>query len=414
MSRYSIYIFRALLLLPILGVLYTVVLGLPKPVIQPFTFFAFIVGMLLWILKNRFFIPQNIVLIFIFGIYNMIWILFLNHDRHIFTTIYDIIVPFTTFLLFAVIHNSNFSDKFIANSILIIKILVFITAGVSIIQVFDQDFLNIEYYFGRDKFDSGKIKTLYTYRRISIYGMVGPQSLGLGFMPLFSILIGYIMYKKQKHILLYLILGAIIAMLTNTRYIMGSYIIICLQIFVYAKSKFILSLKYIIVFFILAFTIHNLLKGFGYDITEWVEVRLFAEESLDQTTRFRAFTTFGIIFPESPIFGIGYQNDKVVAMSKSIASSSHIHVGYLSHLVNYGIVGCFFLFGFWFLIIKKLWLNAKKTGYWGSVFGFLSFFWAFSTMSQSSILYSGLIYAIIFDKFFKEELIRKQLRLSSE
>ena len=94
--------------------------------------------------------------------------------------------------------------------------------------------------------------------------------------------------------------------------------------------------------------------------------------------------------------------DEIKRASQAIGSS-HIHVGYLSHLVAYGIVGCFFLFGFWFLLVKKLYRTAKQTNYWGSFFAFLTFLWAFATFSHSSIFLYGLIFALVFNKYFEDK-----------
>ena len=94
---------------------------------------------------------------------------------------------------------------------------------------------------------------------------------------------------------------------------------------------------------------------------------------------------------------------EIIAESRKVGSS-HIHVGYLSHLTAFGLIGCFFLFGFWYLLIRNLFKTARYSHYWGSVFAFLAFLWSFTTMSQSSIFYYGIIWAFVFDKYYIERV----------
>ena len=140
----------------------------------------------------------------------------------------------------------------------------------------------------------------------------------------------------------------------------------------------------------------------GYDFLDWYNTRLLAEGSIKETTRFKAIENFIVFFPREPIFGTGvHLTDEILSASKSVGSSQ-IHVGYLSHLVSYGLVGSFFLFGFWYLIAKKLLITAKQTNYWGSFFAFLTFLWAQATLVHFSIFYYGLIFALVFDKYIQD------------
>ena len=125
------------------------------------------------------------------------------------------------------------------------------------------------------------------------------------------------------------------------------------------------------------------------------------EGEIEETTRYKAFGTFIEFFPGAPIFGTGQLTEDIAEASHEVGSS-HIHVGYLSHLVYYGIIDCFFLFGSWYLLLKRLYTTAKYSCFRGSLFAFISFLWSFATMSQSSLFYSGLIYVMVFDKYFHD------------
>jgi len=104
--------------------------------------------------------------------------------------------------------------------------------------------------------------------------------------------------------------------------------------------------------------------------------------------------------------------EEIKEASKAVGSSQ-IHVGYLSHLVSFGIVGSFFMFGFWFLLAKKLYKSAKYTKYWGSFFAFLIYLWAQTTLVYYSIFFYGLIFAFVFDKYVKDNYSNKEFVSSS-
>lgn len=395
----TIYItFWILLLLPLFGVIYSEFLHLPKSIDQVYTYYAFAIGFgYLFFYRQYLKVPLYVLNLFFFGIINLYWELSLNVDKHILTIIYYSILPFAIFSLIIIILNTNFSEKFVKRSISIVKGFVIVGALISIIQVYDYSFLNPYKYFANNQL--ADIAGIYEVRRQSIFGVVGPQNLALGFMPLFALLISHMLFNRERFVFLFLILGGIIALLTNSRSVIGSYFIVCLLLFVYSKSiqKFAIYMLFILMVGIVLF---NILSALDYDLTDWYSTRLFAEGSIDRTTRYNAFKTFSIVFPNAPLFGVGSQNESIVYLSRIIASSSHIHVGYLSHLVNYGLIGCIFLFGFWFGLARNLYKEAKKTQYWGSFFAYLVFFWTFATMSQSSILYSGLIFAVIYHKYY--------------
>ncbi len=123
---------------------------------------------------------------------------------------------------------------------------------------------------------------------------------------------------------------------------------------------------------------------------------------------YKAIGNFIYFFPEHPFFGTGTMTDEIRVASKAVGSSQ-IHVGYLSFLVYFGIFGCFFLFGSWFLLSRKLLNTAQLTNYWGSFFGFLTFLWSFATMNLSFIFFYGITFCLVFDKYFHDKFLHKSL-----
>ena len=310
------------------------------------------------------------------------------------------------FSVAVIVYNTKFDSKFVKNTIKIIKITVIVAAVVSIVQVFDSSFMNPILYKRPER--AFLMDDIYRFRRTSIFGFIEINAVGLAFLPLLSVLIGYMLQKKERGYLLYLLLGAVVALLSNSRYIMAGIIIISFQILVFNKAQLRGLVVYTMVGVIAYFVLTKVLLLLGYDFQEWYDTRLLAEGALTETTRFKAIGTFIKFFPQKPLFGTGIMTKEIVDESHEVGSS-HIHVGYLSHLVMYGIVGCFFLFGFWLLLLKRLYKTAKYTQYWGSFFAYLVFFFAFATMSQPSTFYYGLIFALVFDKYFFDRLKTKYL-----
>jgi hypothetical protein len=304
---------------------------------------------------------------------------------------------FSILMILIIIDNSRFNEKFIKNCIIIIKITVLITAIVSLIQVINPAFMQQPNYHGLQENIS-----IYTFRRVSIFGFMDRNELGLTFMPLLSVLAGFILYNRKKSLPFFLILGGIVAFLSNGRYIMVAFIIITFQILVFQKVKVKGMIKFATLSIIILFLLYQLLVYLGYNISEWYNSRLLAEGSLKETTRYKAWETFLIFFPQNVLFGTGVTMTPEILETSLEAGSSGIHVGYLAHLVSYGIVGSFFQFGFWFLLARKLYRTAKRTNYWGSFFAFFIYLWSQATFPNYSIYFYGLIFAFIFDKHFKD------------
>lgn len=245
----------------------------------------------------------------------------------------------------------------------------------------------------------------YKDRRNSIFGYIEPNELGLTFLPLLSVLIGYLFYKKNKYYAIFIILGGTTSLLSNTRYIMIGYILVLTQLLVSEKINVAKLVKYAFISIITALFLYMVLFYLGYDLNQWYENRLLSEGTLKETSRYYAWINFLRFFPENPLLGTGVHMTREIQIASNDAGSSQIHVGYLAHLVSYGIIGSILLFGFWFLLARKLFLRAKKTKYYGSFFSMLVFLWANATLVKYSMFFYGLIFAFIFDKIFYDYFI---------
>ncbi len=392
-------ILYSMLFFPILGHIY-LALNFPKTISVFFVFVVFIWGLIYVIKYNKYIeIPKFLIPLALY----MIYIPIRSHlsvlpNRVVLTQIYYDIIQVTIFLTLLIVYNTNFNKKFIDISIKIFKITIVISAIVSIIQVFYPTFIGYRQF---------EYENIYSIRRSSIFTY---EYLGLGFsyIPLLSITIGYLFYLKNKIPSFYLIIGGISAILSNTRFIIIGFILLSMQILFANKNNIIKNVKFIILFISVIFILLYIISKIGYNLNEWYNERLFAEGSITETTRYKAIDNFLIFFPKYWIFGNGEYNSEEVKYASNAIGSSQIHVGYLAHLVSYGVIGSFFLFSFWFLLAKKLYKTAKVTNYWGSFFAFLTYLFAQLTLVHYSIFFYGLIFAFIFDKYINDQYLISQ------
>lgn len=311
---------------------------------------------------------------------------------------------FHSFFAIVIINNFYFTDKFKQQSIRIIKLTVVLAAIASVIQLFNYNFLDANTIWTRG--NHALIGDLYEDRRLSIFGYIDPNELGLSFLPLLSVLLGILLRERKRSYIVFLVLGILISILSNTRYVLGGMIIISIQIIIMNRRRFLGTLKYIAIISLVVLLFSRLLSTFGFVSSDWVNNRLFPEGSITETTRYKAIFNFMYFFPKKPVLGYGTMTEEIRNASLDVGSSQ-IHVGYLAHLVYYGILGSFLFFSFIFLLSRRLYLNAKKTNYWGSFFGFLVFVWANLTLVTFHIFFYGLIFAVLYDKIYKDRFIKR-------
>jgi hypothetical protein len=357
--------------------------------------------------------PKELSFLFLYILYLFIWA-FNNGEierRGIWVVILNNI-NISIFFTLLIIYNSRFSDGFIKKSIKIFKITVVLAAVASLIQVFYPDFLNAWTLYDPDK--NYATSYLYLDRRTSIFGFIDPNEAGLSFIPLLAVLFGFLVYQtKNITYVIYLLLGAMVAFLSNTRYVMIGWLIVTMMLAIYSNKRIVGFVRYVFIGFLLFLVSYFILGSLGYQLGEFYEERLFPEGSISESSRYIAFENFAIFFPRTPLFGTGVHLTAEIERASMAIGSSQIHVGYLSHLVSYGIIGSIFLFGFWFLLARKLYITAKLTHYWGSFFAFLTYLWAQATLVNYSIFFYGLIFAFVFDKYFMDKY-QESLRLKTQ
>lgn len=393
-----------MLLSPLLSYITFGLMGLVS-ITYYFMIFTFFYGILFTIIKGQTIkIPRMLYLLILYSVYISIWG-FYNGElerRGLFQVIIN--KQFTSIIfIIIIIYNTNFSARFIKRSISIIKITVILAAICSIIQVMDFSFMDTNDLWEKADVGDTFIRGLYQDRRLSIFGYVNQNEMGLSYIPLLSVLIGILLHQRYRFYYVFLLLGGITAFLSNNRYVMVAFILITFQVLFVQKKKVLGLMKYFISISIGVLLLLQTLSYLGYDFVDWYHDRLLSEGSLQETTRYKAIGIFLTYFPQNIFFGVGVHMTTEIEMAANAIGSSQIHVGYLAHLVSYGIVGSFFLFGFWFFLAKKLYKTAKHTNYWGSFLAFLTFLWANATLVFYSIFFYGIIFALVFDKFLEDK-----------
>jgi hypothetical protein len=400
LNKATKYYFYLILFTPLIGYFLRGVYEIKVAVITIFGVIGFMLA--LWLLFEKEYSlikkPNYLFIGFLFALYYTAWGFFNGRIEEVgpakfFIANNHILVLFILIL----IENTHFSDKFIKNSIFLIKITIIAAFTVSLYQaLFDPAFFTSTEYSEEIDYmaDLGRYET----RNPSIFSFLDQNDYGLSFVPLLSVFVGYHFYIKQTNIFLlsFIVMGGLTCFLTNGRYIMIIYIFLFAQILFLKQLKFPIKIIYLVLSLLLIIAVINILPFFGYDLNKFYDERIMSDSG---SSRIVAFDMLGKFFYDNPVFGTGVRTTDEL-MNTLAGRSSQIHVGYLSTLFEWGIIGGVLLFGFWYKIAKDLYKKAKKSLFYGAFFGFLTFLVANTVLVQYSIFFYGVIFCFIFSKYF--------------
>ncbi|MFO8002218.1 MAG: O-antigen ligase family protein [Marinilabilia sp.] len=303
-------------------------------------------------------------------------------------------------LLF-VVDNIVFSRKLIDTLMVLMKGLVVVGAVVSLIQIIHDPF-----FFAPENFQEFMLSYRWgtdplQVRRLSIFGFTDVDDVGLSFLPIFALITAYEVKEKGRIPIVIMLLAFFIAVVNNSRYIQVGYFIAAAPALFYQGRVLRNALVSMAGLVVLVLLMGLVLQLVGYDLERYIDERLLAETA---GTRLLALEIFLQFFPDNPFFGTGVHltDEVVVALAER---SSQIHVGYLAHLFSYGIVGTFLVLMFWGFIARRLWKVARRTGFYGSFFGFMVFLWTNVTLVFYWVFTFGLALCFLFASYYdtKEE-----------
>ncbi len=293
------------------------------------------------------------------------------------------------------IENTYFDDSFIQIVIIILKITIIIAFIVTLVQLLVNPFflmpLELRLHF--------LSRSQYEIRLQSIFGYLGSNDVGYSFIPIMSILVGYYLVKNKPFNIIWLLMAGIVFFGTKTRFIYLNYFIILLQYPLVKGLKIKKTFKIFLFSFLSLIVIIFVLQSVGFNVEEFIQKRLLSESA---STRLLVVEMFVNFFPKNPFFGAGIHvgDDLVRAIG---GRSSQMHVGYLSHLYEYGIIGTILLFYFLVLILKKFYMDSRITLYYGSLFAFGTIFITNLTLVHFSIYNYGLLFSFVFNKYINDQ-----------
>lgn len=303
--------------------------------------------------------------------------------------------------LFLIIENIEFDEKFIAQMSRNVLVIVILTLIVSVIQIKEPTFMFKEELLKGDELEFWGEEM----RNTAFYSWLNTNALGISFPVFIAILLNF--YDRQTLYLIAIILsGIVVAFLTKSRYVMVSAIIAFSQLFFARKSSIVSKVSLLLVFGVSIFLIIYVAKEAGFDINKVISERILEEDSdmSSAKARISSYEVFLLKYPENPLIGVGPKTrPDVVALLNGEAPL--IHVGYLSYLYFYGAIGCFFLFGALFFLLKDAWSIGRKYNFWGSFYGLVAFSFANITMVYFNFSEMGIVLAVLYVKYYKSNFI---------
>lgn len=299
--------------------------------------------------------------------------------------------------LFFVLENTNFDDAFIARMNKMILLIVGISLVVSIIQIKNPAF------FYNSEADTNETAATYSEdgRLASIYSFVSMNSVGVTFPFLLTILLSVYEFRSKAFPLI-AVSGIIVSFLTRARYVMISSIIAFSQLFIgkriTTKTKFTLIVAFVGGIILLI----GAAQMAGFDIQQVIDERILEKDNDmgSAKTRILSYEVFTKKFPEHPYIGVGpkTRNDVLDLLG---GEAIIIHVGYLSYLYYYGVLGASLLFICLILLLYDSWRVGRYYGFWGAFYGFLGFVLANATFVYFNLSEMGIVLGLIYMRYYK-------------
>lgn len=288
------------------------------------------------------------------------------------------------------------SDRLVLN---LIKIVSIIAAIVIVIQVKDPFFLV------KEVSDAEEVDVDNLLRFKSIYSYIGKMGILFVFVPSLGLVISdELKRNKNVSLLFWITIGSIVSFLSGTRVIMVNMVVLLGMVFIYKGASMFNILKYLgfLILAVISFVfVMNIAK---IDYNRIITDRILTENDGGLVegsagTRLLAFELFPQFFMKSPIWGSGSEVS-LDLKNKLNGRSSQLHVGYLSYLYYYGLIGGLLYFSFMFYYTKKMFYNAKIHKNWGPFFGWIGFPIANLTLNYMAPFEAGILLCVLFDRYY--------------
>jgi len=248
-------------------------------------------------------------------------------------------------------------------------------------------------------------------RNFSIYSWVDYHTLGITFPFLIAILLSqYSTANRNFKVFLIIVSGILVSFLSRYRFMMISALVVCLQPIFMSKKNLLNKLSLLFLFLSCIFLAGFVAEKSGYKISEVIDNRILEKggDFASARARITSYDVFMLKFPEHPLFGVGPSTRQdVIALLNDEAPI--IHVGYLSYLYYYGILGSLLFFISLGLILKKAWDVGVKYKFWGSFFGVVTFCVANIVFVYFNFSEMGFVLALLYIKYFDSKPSSSQI-----
>ena len=180
-----------------------------------------------------------------------------------------------------------------------------------------QQFVSSSFFLAPNKIEGLIFQSDIQKRLPSIYTWIGDYSaLGLAFMPILALITSrHIINDNKYYYVFYIFMGAIVAFLSRSRFIILNWGLILLMLAHYNKfsKEIIIRTGTILIFTIII--ISFILPNFGLQSNRIIEERLLQKQyggimEGTASTRILAFKVFAQVFPKRPFFGNGLSQDQ--------------------------------------------------------------------------------------------------------
>lgn len=315
---------------------------------------------------------------------------------------------FASVMVLFIIENTFYPDKYMNAGIIISVLLLILAFIVSLVQ----EFVNITFLVNPLEQAKSKLLISWDTRIPSIYTWVGAVSaLGLCFFPVLAIIIERQIKDKSKFLWVLFIMGAVVAFVSKSRFIMVNFLILIFLIPLYRKVNFLSIIKFILIAVIFTAALLGVANSLKLNVGNIVEKRILESDKGGLTkgvasTRLLAFEIFGKLYLENAVFGKGKLHDfngesKDYDLVRALEGrSSQIHVGFLSLFYYYGLLGGGIFLGFIITMVIHLYRSARLHQHWGPLFGFIQFILTNFTAVWLQIYFMGLIVCFMFNQYY--------------
>ncbi len=318
------------------------------------------------------------------------------------------------FNLLFIVENLSIPEKYYTKIFRISKAILVVAFIVIIIQ----QTISVNFFLRTEFVDDANGESGTKDRLYSIYSWFGGYlAIGFSFIPIFIVVVE-VLLKKHKKVLGWILLGVLFAVLSKARWIMLNTLLVFFLLIIHNKNKTKAIIKYSILIPSFAVMSFFVLSASGIDAEGILNDRILEKDKgsgFDKKsagTRILAFKAFDKFYWKQPVFGKGSIKYGMGGTGKQDYElqqflgrrSTQIHVGYLSLFYMYGLIGGALFISFLYLLLKKLYRDAKKTKLWSPFLGILGFALANWTLVSFNLFEIGFIFAFIVNKFYLQQI----------